>query len=71
MPWWGKGRKDSEGLTQCSEDKALPRDALCTQSTIAAAEPEGGSSCFQNPSQLMEIITSATFPISSSGNSLL
>lgn len=54
-----------------ADQPARLRDAGCVQNTGAPAKPEKGSSGFQNPSQLMEIIKSATFPISSSGNSLL
>lgn len=73
--WERKGeRKESpsaERRKSRSTVKARLRDVFCVQNTGAAAKPERGSSGFQNPSQLMEIITSATFPISSSGNSLL
>lgn len=67
----GKGRNHPVLRGEKADQPARLRDVFCVQNTGAAAKPERGSSGFQNPSQLMEIITSATFPISSSGNSLL
>jgi len=68
MVWWGEERKESPSAQRREADQpAWLRDAVCVRNTSAAEKPERGSSGFQDPSQLMEIITSATFPISSSG----
>lgn len=68
----GRERKESPSAQGRKADQpAQLRAAVCVWKIRAAAKLERGSSGFQNPSQLTEIITGAMFPISSSEDSRL